>query len=165
MKIDNQKNTYRIWLSRLVMTIVFALIILILMFVGWFDDLDAGITKYHLVIVIAGVYVLISWINYLKRPYFVSYSDQGEMIVVRYYPVSMFTSRKNSIEIPKTQFVKYQLKPFLLKTQHYLILSQNFRGKVAQYPKISLSAMEKEDREKMLQSMDKYTGSEKSRRE
>jgi hypothetical protein len=165
MKIDNQKNTYRIWLSRLVMTIVFALIILILMFVGWFDDLDAGITKYHLVIVIAGVYVLISWINYLKRPYFVSYSDQGEMIVVRYYPVSMFTSRKNSIEIPKTQFVKYQLKPFLLKTQHYLILSQNFRGKVAQYPKISLSAMEKEDREKMLQSLDKYAGSEKSRRE
>ncbi len=165
MKIDNQKNTYRIWLSRLVMTIVFALIILILMFVGWFDDLDAGITKYHLVIVIAGVYVLISWINYLKRPYFVSYSDQGEMIVVRYYPVSMFTSRKNSIEIPKTQFVKYQLKPFLLKTQHYLILSQNFRGKVAQYPKISLSAMEKEDREKMLQSLDKYAGSEKTRRE
>ncbi len=157
MKLDNQKNTYRIWLSRLVMTMVFALIILILMFVGWFDDLEAGITKYHLVIVISGVYVLINWINFLKRPYFVSYSDQGEMIVVRYYPVSMFTSRKNSIEIPKKQFVKYELKPFFLKTQHYLILSQNFRGKVAQYPKISLSAMDKDDREKLLQSLDKYT--------
>jgi len=157
MKIDNQKNTYRIWLSRLVMTIVFALIILILMFVSWFDDLEAGITKYHLVIVISGVYVLINWINYMKRPYFVSYNDQGEMIVVRYYPVSMFTSRKNSIEIPKKQFVNYELKPFFLKTQHYLILSQNFRGKVAQYPKISLSAMDKDDREKLLQSLDKYT--------
>ncbi len=157
MKLDNQKNTYRIWLSRLVMTMVFALIILILMFVGWFDDLEAGITKYHLVIVISGVYVLINWINFLKRPYFVSYSDQGEMIVVRYYPVSMFTSRKNSIEIPKKQFVKYELKPFFLKTQHYLILSQNFRGKVAQFPKISLSAMDKDDREKLLQSLDKYT--------
>jgi hypothetical protein len=157
MKLDNQKNTYRIWLSRLVMTIIFALIILILMFVSWFDDLEAGITKYHLVIVISGVYVLINWINYMKRPYFVSYNDQGEMIVVRYYPVSMFTSRKNSIEIPKKQFVKYELKPFFLKTQHYLILSQNFRGKVAQYPKISLSAMDKDDREKLLQSLDKYT--------
>ena len=30
MKIDNQRNTYRIWLSRLVMTVVFALIILVL---------------------------------------------------------------------------------------------------------------------------------------
>jgi len=157
MKIDNQKNTYRIWLSRLVMTIVFALIILVLMFVSWFDDLDSGITKYHLIIVISGVYVLVNWINFLKRPYFVSYSDQGEMIVFRYYPVSMFTSRKNSIEIPKKQFVKYELKSFLLRSQHYLILHQNFRGKVAAYPRISLSAMEKQDREKMLQSLDKYS--------
>ena len=90
--------------------------------------------------------MVINLINFLKTPYFVSYSDQGEKIVVRFYPVSMFTNRKNSIEIPKQHFVKYELKPFLLKTQHYLILHQNFRGKVAAYPRISLSAMEKDDR-------------------
>jgi len=159
MKIDNQRNTYRIWLSRLVMTIVFALIILVLVFVSWFDNLESGITKYHLVILISGVYLIINWINYMKRPFFVSYSDQGEMIVIRYYPVSMFTSRKNSIEIPKKQFVKFKLKPFFFKSQHYLILLQNFRGKIANYPRISLSAMEKEDREKMLQSLAKYAKS------
>jgi len=156
MKIDNQRNTYRIWLSRLVMTIVFALIILLLVFVSWFDNLATGITKYHLIILISAVYLVINWINFLKRPYFVSYSDQGEMIVVRYYPVSMFTSRKNSIEIPKKQFVKFELKPFFLKSQHYLILHQNFRGKVAKYPRISLSALDKEDRERMLESLAKY---------
>ncbi|TFH22776.1 MAG: hypothetical protein E4H10_13175 [Bacteroidia bacterium] len=156
MKIDNQGNTYRIWLSRLVMTMVFALIILLLVFVSWFDNPDLPITKYHIVILISVVYLAINWLNYLKRPYFVSYNDQGEMLVVRYYPVSMFTSRKHSIEIPKKQFVKYELKPFLFKSQHYLILHQNFRGKVASYPRISLSAMEKEDREKMLQSLGKY---------
>jgi len=156
MKLDNQRNTYRIWLSRLIMTIVFALIIIVLIFIPWFDNPDAAITKYHIIIVISGIYVLINLINYLKKPYFVSYSDQGEKIVVRYYPVSMFTSRKNSIEIPKQQFVKYELIPFLLKTQHYLILHQNFRGKVAKYPRISLSALDKEDRESMLSSMDKY---------
>ena len=156
MLIDNQRNTYRIWLSRLVMTIVFALAILVLVFVQWFDNLESGITKYHIVILISAVYVAINWLNYMKRPYFVSYSDQGEMLVVRYYPVSMFTSRKHSIEIPKKQFVKFELKPFLFKSQHYLILHQNFRGKVAIYPRISLSAMEKEDREKMLESLGKY---------
>jgi hypothetical protein len=158
MKIDNQKNTYRVWLSRLIMTVVFALIIVILIFVPWFDNPDASISKYHIIILISGIYVAINWINYLKRPYFVSYNDQGEKIVVRYYPISMFTSRKNSIEIPKPQFVKYELQPFFLKTQHYLILHQNFRGKVAKYPRISLSALDKEDREKLLQSLDNYTG-------
>jgi len=157
MKLDNKRNTYRIWISRLVMTTVFALIIVVLIFVPWFENPDFGISKYHIIIMICGIYLIINWINYLKRPYFVSYSDQGEMIVVRYYPVSMFTSRKNSIEIPKQQFVTYELKPFLFKTQHYLILQQNFRGKVAKYPRISLSALDREDRDSMLQSLDKYT--------
>jgi len=156
MKIDNQRNTYRIWLSRLVMTMVFALIILLIVFLPWFDETKFWLTKYHFAIFISAVYIILNWMNYLKHPYFVSYSDQGERIVVRYYPVSMFTSRKNSIEIPKTQFVKYELKPFLFGTQHYLILHQNFRGKVAGYPRISLSALEKEDREKMILSLDKY---------
>lgn len=156
MKIDNQRNTYRIWLSRLVMTVVFALIILVLVFVPWFDNPESSIGKYHLIILISVIYVAINWINYLKRPFFVSYNDQGEKIIVRYYAVSMFTNRKNSIEIPKQQFVKYELKPFLLKSQHYLVLYQNFRGKVVPYPRISLSAMEKEDRLRMLQSLDKY---------
>lgn len=156
MQIDNQRNTYRIWLSRLVMTIVFTLIILIIVFLPWFDETEFWLSKYHVAIFISVIYILINWINYLKRPNFVAYSDQGEMLVVRYYPVSMFTSRKNSIEIPKKQFVKYVLKPFFLKSQVYLILYQNFRGKVVPYPKISLSAMDKEDRDKMLQSLSKY---------
>ena len=156
MKIDNQRNTYRIWLSRLVMTIIFALIILLLVFVSWFDNLTAGITKYHVIILISAVYLAINWVNYMKRPYFVAYSDQGEMLVIRYYPVSMFTSRKNSIEIPKKQFVKFELKPFFFKSQNYLILHQKFRGKVAKYPRISLSALDKEDRDKMLGSLEKY---------
>lgn len=155
MKIDNQRNTYRIWLSRLIMTTVFALIVVVLIFIPWFDNPDSSFTKYHIIILVSGIYLIINLINYLKRPYFVSYNDQGEMLVVRYYPVSMFTSRKNSIEIPKQQFVRYELKPFLFRTQHFLILHQNFRGKVAKYPPISLSALDKEDRKRMLQSLDK----------
>ena len=159
MKIDNQRNTYRIWLSRLVITIVFALVILVFIFVSWFDNPESTISKYHIIIAISVVYLVINWVNYLKRPYFVSYSDQGEMIVVRYYPISMFTSRKHSIEIPKQQFVKFELQPFLFGTQHKLILVQNFRNKQAKYPPISLSAVDKEDRERIIQSLRKYTTS------
>jgi len=157
MELDNQRNTYRVWLSRLVMSMVFALIILAIVFLPWFDESKFWLTKYHVAIFISAIYIIVNWINFMKRPYYVSYNDQGEMLVVRYYPVSMFTSKKNSIEIPKKQFVKYELKPFLLKSQHYLILYQNFREKVVPYPRISLSAMDKQDREKMLKSLDKYS--------
>ena len=156
MKFDNQRNTYRIWLSRLVMTVVFSLIILAIVFLPWFNETEFWLTKYHVAIFISAIYIIVNWVNYMKRPYYVSYNDQGDKLVMRYYPISMFTSRKNSIEIPKQHFVKYELKPFLFKTQHYLILHQNFRGKEVAYPCISLSAMDKEDREKMLLSLDKY---------
>jgi len=133
------------------------LIILAIVFLPWFDETKFWLTKYHVAIFISGIYILVNWVNFLKRPYYVSYNDQGEKLVVRFYSISMFTSRKHSIEIPKKQFVKYELKPFFLKSQRYLILYQSFREKVVPYPKISLSALEKEDCEKMLQSLEKYS--------
>jgi hypothetical protein len=156
MKIDNQRNTYRIWLSRLVMTIVFTIAIIVILFLPWFDKEEAAITKYHAIIFIALVYILINLVNYLKRPYFVAYSDQGEMIIMRYYPLSLFTSRKNSIEIPKNQFIRYEIKPFLFRTQQWLILYQHFRTKEAKYPRISLSALDKADRAQIISSLEKY---------
>jgi hypothetical protein len=156
MNFDNQRNTYRIWLSRLVMTIIFTLIILALVFLPWFDESEFWLSKYHVAIFISAIYIIVNWVNFLKRPYFVSYNDQGDRIIVRYYPISMFTSRKHSIEIPKSQLVKFELQPFLLRTQHKLILVQNFRGKDASYPPISLSAVNKGEREEMIQSLEKH---------
>ncbi|MCK4749591.1 MAG: hypothetical protein KAT15_21200 [Bacteroidales bacterium] len=159
MKVDNQLNTYRLWISRLVMTIIFTLVILLIIFIPWFENSEFWLSKYHLAILVSSIYILINLVNYLKVPYFVSYSDQGEMIVMRYYPLSLFTSRKNSIEIPKKQFVKFELQDFLFGTQQKIILYQLFRDKVVKYPSISLSAVDKEDQERILQSLSKYTTS------
>lgn len=140
----------------MVMAIIFTLAIITLIFIPWFDDPDYWLSKYYLIILIALIYLLINTINYLKLPYFVSYSDQGEMIVFRYYPLSMFTSRKNSIEIPKQNFVKYELMPFFFGRHQKIILYQHFRGRVVPYPPISLSAVDKEDRIRILGSLQKY---------
>lgn len=156
MKIDNQRNTYRIWISRLVMAIVFTLAIIVILFLPWFEGKDVRISKYHLIIAVALVYIIINLVNYLKVPYFVSYSDQGEMIVFRYYQMSLFTSRKHSIEIPKKQFIKFELQDFLFGTQQKIILYQHFRNKVAKYPPISLSAVDKADRQKIIDSLSGY---------
>jgi hypothetical protein len=156
MKVDNQRNTYRIWLSRLIMAIVFTLAIIVIIFLPWFESRYFGINKYHVIIAIALIYILINVVNYLKVPYYVYYSDQGEMIVMRYYQMSLFTNRKHSIEIPKKQFIKFELEPFLLGTQQKIILYQHFRNRVAKYPPVSLSAVDKEDRQKIIASLSRY---------
>ena len=155
MQIDNQKNTYRLWLSRMVTTIVFTLVIIVIIFVPWFEDTEFWLSKYHVAVFISVIYIVINLFNTLKVPYFVSYSDQGENIVLRYYPLSLFTSRKNSIEIPKKQFVKYELVPFFFGTRQKIVLYHHFRDRVAKYPAISLSAVDKEDQERILASLQK----------
>ena len=159
MKVDNQKNTYRIWLRRLITAIVFTLFIVILIFIPWFDNPDLRITEYHFMIFIAVLYVVISILNTLKIPCYVSYNDHGETIVMRYYPLSLFNSKKNSIEIPKQQFVKYELKPFFFGRFQKIILYQHFRNKVVPYPPISLSALEEDDRNRIIASLQKYVKS------
>ena len=156
MKIDNQKNTYRIWIRRLALTIGFTLGIIILIFVPWFDQPDLLLSEFHAMIFVAAVYVVISIINTMKTPYFVSYNDHGDTIVMRYYPLSLFNSKKNSIEIPKQQFVKYELKPYFFGRFQRIILFQHFRNKVVGYPPISLSALDEEDKNRILASLQKY---------
>jgi hypothetical protein len=156
MKLDNQRNTYRIWISRLITAIVFTMAIIVLIFLPWFDNPESFITKYHLIIVVAVIYIALNTINYLKRPYFIFFSDQGEMLIFRYYPLSLFTSKKHSVEIPKQQFVKYELKEFLFGSQKKIILYQHFRNRVAPYPPVSLSAVDREDVERILATLRKY---------
>ena len=159
MKVDNKRNTYRIWLSRLVITIVFTLAILLILFLPWFDNSEGGLTKYHAIILISMVYIFINLYNYLKRPYFVSYNDSGEMLIIRFYSLSLFNSQKHSIEIPKKQLVKFELETFLFGSQQRIILFQHFRSRVAKYPPIPLSAVDKEDQQRIIQSLSKYVKS------
>lgn len=156
MKLDNQKNTYRIWLRRLILAVVFTVLIILLIFIPWPEKEDFPVTNYHMIIAVALVYVAINVINAMKSHYFIAYSDHGEMIVLRYYPLSLFNSRKNSIEIPKQQFVKYELKSFFFGSHQKLILYQHFRNRTVPYPAVSLSALENDDRERLLASLQKY---------
>lgn len=159
MRVDNQKNTYRIWLSRLILAIGFTMGIVILILVPWFSNPELKLTEYHVIIFISVIYVGINIVNAGKKPYFFSYSDHGDMLVIRYYPLSLFNSKKLSIEIPKQQFVKYELKPFFFGRHHKIVLYQHFRNKVLAYPPISLSALEEDDRTRIIASLQKYTKS------
>jgi hypothetical protein len=156
MKIDNQRNIYRIWLRKMVFTIVFTASIVAVMFLNIFDQPESPITKYHLVIAIAVIFIVISVIGVLKTPYYFFFHDSGEMLIFRYYPVGIFNSKKNSVQIPKKQFVKFETTKFFFGMEEKLVLYQHYRNKVAKYPPISLSAVNKADREKLKNTLQRY---------
>lgn len=157
MRIDNQKNIYAIWLRKMIFTIVFTASIVGVLFLKIFDRPDAMFSKYHLIMAIAVVFIIISFIGVMRNPYYFYFDDSGEVLVFRYYPVGIFNSRKNSVQIPKPHFVKFETQKFFFGTQEKLILYQHYRNKVAKYPPISLSAISRADREKLKNTLQRYS--------
>ena len=158
MKINNQKNVYRIWLRKLVLTILFTASIVAVIFLKIFDNPESPITKYHVIIAIAAIFIVISVINVIRNPYYFYFDDTNDVLVFRYYPVGLFNSKKNSVQIPKQHFVKFETTPYFFGTEEKLILYQNYRNKVAKYPPIALSAVDKADKEKLKNTLQRYSG-------
>ncbi len=157
MQIDNQRNVYRVWLRKLIITIIFVLFIIALVFINLFDNPDSSITKYHVAIAISIVYIVISLIGTFRNPYYFHFHDTTDMLIIRYYPVGLFNHKKNSIEIPIQQFVKFEIEKFFLGTEEKLIVYQNYRKKIAKYPPISLSAVDRADRDRLKVVLTRYS--------
>ena len=157
MKLDNQRNIYRIWLRKMVFTILFTAAVIVVMFVVPFEEDGEGLNKYHLIIAISVVFIILSVIGIYRNPYYFYFDDRHDTLVFRYYPSALFNSRKNSVQIPKQNFVKYETQKFFMGREEKLILHQHFRNKVAKYPPISLSAVDKEDVVKLKKALDHYS--------
>lgn len=158
MKIDNQKNIYKIWLRKMIFTILFTGSIVLVMFLKFFDQPESPVTKYHVIIAIAAVFIIISVIGVLRNPYYFYFDDTNDVLVFRYYPVGIFNSKKNSVQIPKQQFVKFEITKYFFGMEEKLILYQNYRNKVAKYPPISLSAVDRADKEKLKNTLQRHSG-------
>lgn len=140
----------------MVLTLLFTASVTVLLVVDIIKNPDAAINKYHIVIAISVVFLIISIIGYYRKPFFFHFNDKTDVLIFRFYPVGFFNARKNSAQIPKEKLVKYEIKKSFFGREEKLILYQNFRSKVASYPPISLSAVDKTDREKLKRTLDKY---------
>jgi hypothetical protein len=86
--------------------------------------------------------------------YFVSFYAGPDKIRIRYKSLAPFRTANNSILIKSENFRKYEIKSSLLGYKNTLILFQETPGGLARFPKVSLTAMSAEDREKITKSLE-----------
>lgn len=154
MKIENKKETYRIWLQKFVATVIFTPLVIVFSFSNFFDEPFLGLQRAWLIIIITFLYLSVIIYHHLLNPYYINYSDKGDKIQIRYYPVRAFNQKKNSIVIPKEKFVKYEVLKSLLGEK--LVLFQHFRKGIGKYPPVSLSGLNSSDRKKLMQSLNEF---------
>jgi len=104
-----------------------------------------------------GIWLIFALYPIVLNYQYISFSDEGDSIVFRYFIAGIFGGRKNSIEIKKVSFAGYKTETRYFGLVKSVILYQRLREGVAAYPPIYISNLSKKEKDRILNSLYLYT--------
>ena len=158
MKLDNRKNIFKLWIRKFIEAIILTLLIIVFGFSDFFKNPVLGLHNSVYIIITVAAYLTIILSDLIKKPNYVYFSDNGDKIILRFYPVRIFNSKKSSIEIPKQSFVSWEVEKFFFGRYELIFLTGNYKTGIVRFPGVSLSAVNPEDREKIKSVLSQHAG-------
>ena len=159
MIFDNQHTTIRVYLWKMFLAIFFAVVIVFFLASQWFNKPFLGLERSGLILIAVVLYLLIIIFIYILDLKYIYFNDDGDRIILRYYPIRPLARKKRSIEIPKTALAKYEIRRSFLNLNRSLVLYQRVKNKVAKYPPIGITSLTKKEREMLEKQLLKYVRS------
>ena len=150
MIIDIQKTIIAKTKGKFIALILLVIVICVLLFVPFRNDLIKGLDNNLLAIFFAVAYIVYALYESFRNYNYIYYNDESDKIVLRYFSPAMFTSKKNSIEIPKKDFAGYKLNSFFMRYRENIISVKKSGKGVAKYPPVSITALSNEERLQLL---------------
>lgn len=157
MIFDNRQTVIGVRIKLFTATIVIICYLILTYMSKTFTFPFLGIEESVWTLMVVVVYIFIIAYPSLAVYQFIYFSDEGESLIIRYFTAGIIGGRKNSVEIPKAMFKGYALKREYLGVRQYIILYQNITGRTAQYPPIYISVLNKKEKRKLFESLDKYS--------
>jgi hypothetical protein len=114
-----------------------------------FDD-----SIWTLILVI--IWIIVAFLPAILNYQFVSYSDEGNAIVFKYFSAGIVGGKKNTVEINKSTFTGYKIESKLFGLSRSIILFQKLVQGVAKFPPIYISALTKDQQAKLIHSLNQY---------
>lgn len=156
MIFDNKKTTIRIYLGKMILVIVTVVLLVGIMVSGWFEKDVFGISKYQWVILVTLVYLVLVTTSRLRQLNYFYFSDEGDKILIRYYPIHPLVQKKKAVQIPKIGLAGYEIKSSMLGLKKVLILQQKVKGSVAKYPPIGITSLNRKESDLLTKQLNKY---------
>ena len=150
MILDLKRTILRKNLANLITTVVMLIAIVVLLFVPFHNELISGVSNNLLAIFVATAYVINAFYNTFRSYNYIYFNDDSDKIVLRYFSPNIFTSKKNSIEMPKREFAGYELQSFFMRYRERLILLRRTNKGIARYPAVSITALSADERYALL---------------
>lgn len=107
-------------------------------------------------IILVAIWLFIAFIPMYLNYQFVSYSDEEETIVFRYFTTGLVGGKKNSVVIAKRTFSGYRIESRFFGLIQSITLFQQINQGVAKYPPVYISALNKDEKAKLLRSLNLY---------
>ena len=156
MVLQNRKTAIMVRFRTFILTILFASLVIVIYTTSLLDAPLFGLTRNYITAILLGIFVLILLFQYFLNLCFIYYSDEGNNLIFRFYSLRIFSNKKNSIEIPKNSFVRFETKKNSLGLKASLFLYQQMRSGVAKYPPIPITSLTKEERRIIHDSLSRY---------
>jgi len=140
----------------MVQAIVTVMLLIGIMVSGWFERDVLGISKYQWVIFVTLIYIILVIIARLRLLNYFYFSDEGDKILIRYYPIHPLVQKKNAIQIPKIGLAGYDIKSSMMGLKKVILFKQKVKGSVASYPPIGITALNKKETDLLKEQLGKY---------
>jgi hypothetical protein len=104
-------------------------------------------------LVLVVIYLVLAFLPNALNYQFVSYNDENENIVFRFFTAGIVGGKKNSIEINKNLFAGYRIESHIFGLRKNLIMYQKLGQGIAKFPPIYISALSKEQLNKLVKAL------------
>lgn len=157
MTFDNSKTIISLRIKLFAATIVLLAYIAMAYVIKMIKFPLLGMNETFWTILLVGIWVILAILPMILNYQFISYSDEGEFIVFRYFTAGITGGKKNSVEINKTTFSGYKIETRFFGLIQSIILLQRFQKGIAKYPPIHISALTGEEKVKIIKSLNSYS--------
>jgi hypothetical protein len=156
MTFDNSKTIISLRIKLFVATILFIGYIILAYAAKIIKFPVFGLSDIVWTLILVALWLIISFLPMVLNYQYVSYSDEGESIVFRFFTTGIVGGKKNSVEINKSVFAGYTTESKLLGLSKSLILFQKVGQGTAKYPPIYITALSRRERAKLFSSLNSY---------
>jgi len=156
MTFDNTKQIISIRIKLFIATVLILTYLAAAYLIKLIKFPVLGLSDVTCTIILIVLYLIFFFIPVILNYQYISYSDDDENIVFKYFNAGMAGGKKNSIKIYKTAFASYKTESRLFGLDKILILFQKVGHGIAKYPPIHLSALSKDQRNKLIRALNEH---------
>jgi len=153
MTINNSKSVINLKLLLRISIIIYIAFLVLALAAGIIKFPLLGMGKTAWIILITVCFLIIMLIPIALNYQYILFSDEGDTIIFRYYTTGLFSGKKNSVEIEKRTFSGFTLDISFFGLIQSVTLYQRMKEGVAKYPLIYISALKRQDKKNILESL------------